>query len=60
MAAKTASEAAAMMKELVSLSTALNAGVDLDGDGKVSWKDGEGGLMTANAHMGFMMKGEKL
>ncbi len=60
MAAKTANEAAAMMKELVSASTALSAGVDLDGDGKVSWKGGEGGLMTANGHRGFMMKGEKL
>jgi hypothetical protein len=60
MTAKTANEAAAMMKELVSVSAALSAGVDLDGDGKVSWKGGEGGLMTANAHMGFMMKGENL
>jgi len=60
MAAKTAAEAAPMVKQLVSISTALSAGVDLDGDGKVSWKGGEGGLMTANAHMGFMMKGEKL
>ena len=35
-------------------------GYDADGDGKVSWMKGEGGLAQARAHMGFMMKGEKM
>ncbi len=60
LAANSAAEAASMIPKLVAVSSALNAGEDLNGDGKVSWKGGEGGLMTAKAHMGFMMKGEGL
>jgi len=36
----------------------LLSGVDANGDGKISWKKGEGGLMEAKKHMGFMAKGE--
>lgn len=59
-AANTAAEAALLVKKMVPLAAALNAGVDLNGDGKVSWNGGEGGLMTARSHMGFMMKAEGL
>ncbi len=42
------------------MSHALIAGIDADGDCKVSWKKGEGGLAVSKKHMGFMMKGEKM
>lgn len=58
MAAKTAAEAAPMVKKIAQLATRLNAGEDVNGDGKISWRAGEGGLDTAAKHMGFMRKGE--
>ena len=59
-AAKTAAEAAPMVKKIKAMTTALIAGIDANSDGKVTWKKGEGGLQAAQKHMGFMMKGEKL
>ena len=35
-------------------------GVDANGDGKITWVNGEGGLKDARKHMGFMQKGEGL
>ncbi len=42
------------------LAARLVAGEDVNGDGKVTWHAGEGGLKEAEKHMGFMMKGEGL
>ncbi len=59
-AAETAIQAAPLVKKIQQLADYMLAGRDVDGDGKVSWKTGEGGLDAANQHMGFMTKGEGL
>ena len=56
--AKRAAEAAPLVAELKVLADRLLAGNDANGDGKVTWQEGEGGLMVADQHMGFMKKGE--
>jgi hypothetical protein len=38
----------------------LISGEDADGDGQVSWREGEGGLEQAEQHMGFLLRGEGL
>ncbi len=55
--AATAAPLIAQMKESVA---AIITGVDLNGDGNIGWADGEGGLMVAETHMGFMMEAEGL
>ena len=59
-AAKTAEQAAPIVKKIEQLATRLVAGEDVHGDGKVTWHAGEGGLEAAEKHMGFMTKGEGL
>jgi hypothetical protein len=51
---------AAFVREMKNLTDEIIAGDDANGDGKVSWKKGEGGLAQAAKHMGFMMKAEKM
>lgn len=53
-----ASQAAALVAQIVTLSGQLLEGVDANGDGSISWHEGEGGLNEANKHMGFMEQGE--
>ena len=50
----------AFVREMKNLTDEIIAGDDANGDGKVSWKKGEGGLAQADNHMGFMMKAEKM
>ena len=57
-ASKTAAEAVPLVEKINSLSGQLLNGFDANGDGKVTWKKGEGGLSEAEKHMGFMRKGE--
>ena len=35
-------------------------GMDADGDGEITWQEGEGGLAQAAQHMQFMKEGEGL
>jgi len=58
LAAGTASEAAPLVEKIKTLTGQLMAGMDANGDGKITWKPGEGGLAEAAKHMGFMTKGE--
>ncbi|MCH7935955.1 MAG: hypothetical protein IH994_02545 [Proteobacteria bacterium] len=58
--AKTAAQAAPLVKKIGELAARLAAGDDVNGDGKVTWVASEGGLKEAKKHMGFMMKGEGL
>lgn len=51
---------AAFVREMKNLTDEIIAGDDANGDGKVSWRKGEGGLAQADKHMGFMMKAEKM
>ncbi len=57
-AAKTALQANHHVVKIRELAAQLLEGYDADGNGKVSWKTGEGGLSTAEQHMGFMLKAE--
>jgi len=57
-AAASAAEAAPLVAEMNSIAQMLLDGHDANGDGKITWKAGEGGLMAADKHMGFMRKGE--
>jgi hypothetical protein len=59
-AAGTAAEAAPLVQELDLLATQLIEGEDLDGNGQVSWQEGEGGLAQAEQHMELLLRGEGL
>lgn len=54
-ASSSASEAAALVSQLVSLANELVLGKDADADGKVTWKDGEGGLQQCNEHVRLIL-----
>jgi len=55
-AAKTAAEASPLVKQIAKLSAQLVTGVDANGDGSITWHEGEGGLNAAKKHMGIMAK----
>ncbi len=46
--------------KLAELTKTALVGLDVDGDGKISWDNNEGGLKVADKHMGFMLKAEGL
>lgn len=50
--------AAAMAQEIQELTQAIVSGHDADGDGNISWGEGEGGLEQSAFHMDLMKKGE--
>jgi len=58
-AATVASDAAALVSQLVSLTNELVLGKDADADGKVTWKEGEGGLQQCDEHVRLLLAGEK-
>ena len=58
--ASSAAEAALLSERLTMLAGQLIPGADANGDGRIGWQEGEGGLEQANQHMGFMKKGEDL
>ena len=60
LAASTAAEAAPAAKQMLRHTQQLLDGRDADGDGKVSWKQDEGGLKASDTHMGLMRAGENL
>jgi hypothetical protein len=57
-AATTATEAAALVNQLISMTNELTLGKDADADGRVSWKEGEGGLQQCDEHMKLMLAAE--
>jgi hypothetical protein len=57
-AATSASDAAALVSQLVSLTNELVLGKDLDADGRVSPKEGEGGLQMCEEHVRLLLAGE--
>lgn len=56
----TAAEAAPHATKLAEITQQILKGHDANGDGKVSWQKGEGGLYVADKHMGFILDGEGL
>jgi hypothetical protein len=59
-AATTADEAAALVNQLGPLAQQILAGVDANGDGRVTWEQAEGGLQQAQEHVTLLLAGEKL
>ena len=59
-ASTSAANAAATVRVFNKLVAQLADGTDANGDGKVTWVKGEGGLGQSQLHMGFMSKGEGL
>jgi hypothetical protein len=57
-AATDAPAAAALVNQLVSLTSQLMSGVDANNDGKVTWEKGEGGLQQVQEHIDLMLKAE--
>ena len=56
--ASSADEAAPLVGEMQTLTQAILAGTDANGDGTVSWDEDEGGLAQAAQHMQLMQQGE--
>ena len=56
--ATSASDAAALVSQLVSLTSQLTAGADANGDGKIGWQENEGGLQQAQEHVTLLLAGE--
>lgn len=59
-AAETADQAAPLIEQLQALTARILSGNDANGDGRVSWEAGEGGLEIVEQHMGLMARGEGL
>jgi len=55
-----ATKAAPRVQEILLMVEEILNGFDDNGDGKVTWHEGEGGLLVAKKHMGFMTTGEKM
>ncbi|WP_210395219.1 hypothetical protein [Motiliproteus sediminis] len=51
-------QAAARVEKIQQLSHQLIDGADGNGDGKITWQAGEGGLSESQKHMGFMAAAE--
>jgi hypothetical protein len=58
MAATSADHAAHLLQELAELTEQMVSGVDADGDGRIGWQEGEGGLAQAEQHITLMKRGE--
>jgi hypothetical protein len=56
--ASSAGEAAELAEQILQLTVAIVSGQDANGDGRISWGEGEGGLEQAAFHMDLMKKGE--
>jgi hypothetical protein len=59
-AAASAADAAKLVNQLVPITQQLMAGVDRNGDGRIGWDQGEGGLQQASEHIDLLLKGEKM
>jgi hypothetical protein len=57
-AASSTEQASPLVDEMATLTQAILAGTDANGDGTVSWAESEGGLAQAAQHMQFMREGE--
>lgn len=59
-AAETAEAAAALAQQLKTLADQLLPGVDANGDGRIGWQEGEGGLDVVVQHVGLLKTAEGL
>ena len=58
LATESAEEADRLSDALDALAFQLRNGVDANGDGRITWREGEGGLYVAQEHMQLLLKGE--
>lgn len=58
LATESAEEADRLSDQMNMLGFQLRNGVDANGDGRVTWHEGEGGLYLAQDHMQLLMRGE--
>ena len=56
--ATTAAAASALFNQMVPLAQQLMAGVDANGDGRITWEENEGGLQQAEEHVTLLLRGE--
>jgi hypothetical protein len=56
-AATTADDAAKLVDQLNKLAGEMMAGADANGDGRIGWQEGEGGLQLVEQHVNLMVKG---
>jgi hypothetical protein len=56
-AATSATDAAALVNQLVSLTEQLIAGADTNADGRIGWQEGEGGLQHVEEHVNNILRG---
>jgi hypothetical protein len=57
-ASTSAPEAAALVSQMSSLCNQLMAGADANGDGRITWEQGEGGLQQVQEHINLMLAAE--
>ncbi len=60
LAATTAEEANPYAVQMAAMAEAAHLGLDVNGDGQITWDNDEGGLKVADQHMGFMLEAEGL
>jgi hypothetical protein len=58
--AASVASAASLVTQLDAVCHSIVYGRDADGDGRVGWQEGEGGLAQATQHMNLMRRGEGL
>ncbi len=58
LSASAADQAAPSVQQIQELTQHIVNGTDADGDGRVSWQAGEGGVAQAKQHMDLMARGE--
>jgi len=58
LSASTADQAAPSVQQIQELTQHIVDGTDANGDGRVSWQAGEGGVAQAKQHMDLMARGE--
>lgn len=57
--ATSAADAANLISQIVSLTDQLVKGADTNGDGRITWEKGEGGLQQAQEHLTLMLGAER-
>lgn len=55
-AATSASDAAALIGQVLSIAQQIIAGIDANADGRITWDEKEGGLQQVQEHVGFMVR----